>query len=149
VWARRIQERFWIAPRFARSLSFRSIPQDCGWYVKLKFHNIPPVESVLASYFTLQEEFVMVRKISMAVIALCAAFALGAVLFAQAPPVDVGDRHGNMRAAQELIQQAWRKVDEAQKDNHYNLGGHAGRAKELLGQASEEIKLSAEAANHR
>lgn len=90
----------------------------------------------------------MVRQISMAVIALCAAFALGAVLFAQAPPVDVGDRHGNMRAAQELIQQAWRKVDEAQKDNHYNLGGHAGRAKELLGQASEEIKLSAEAANH-
>jgi hypothetical protein len=55
-----------------------------------------------------------------------------------------------MRAAQEYIQQAWRKVDEAQKDNNYNLGGQAGRAKELLAQASEEIKLSAEAANsHR
>ena len=89
----------------------------------------------------------MVRKIVVMCIALCAAFALGAALFAQAPGVTVGDRHGNMRAAQQYIQQAWRKVDEAQKDNRYNLGGHAGRAKELLAQASEEIKLSAEAAN--
>jgi len=80
-------------------------------------------------------------------IVLCAAFALGAALFAQGPPVNVGDKHGNMRAAQQLIQQAWRKVDEAQHDNRYNLGGHAGKAKELLAQASEEIKLSAEDAN--
>jgi apolipoprotein N-acyltransferase len=81
--------------------------------------------------------------------AVCVSFVLGAVVFAQ-PPVDVGDRHGNMRAAQQLIQQAWMKVDEAQRDNNYNLGGHAGRAKELLSQASSEIKQSAEAANsHR
>jgi hypothetical protein len=87
----------------------------------------------------------------MVAMALCAAFALSAVLLAQQEPrVTVGEKHGNMRAAQEYIQQAWRKVDEAQKDNNYNLGGHAGRAKELLAQASEEIKLSAEAANsHR
>ena len=100
----------------------------------------------------------MVKKIVMlrilvAVIALSAAFALGAVIFAQpqqGPPVTVGDRHGNMRAAQQLIQQAWQKVNEAQQDNHYNLGGHAGKAKELLEQASQEIKLSAEVANeHR
>jgi hypothetical protein len=87
----------------------------------------------------------------MVAIALCAVFALSAVLFAQQEPrVTVGEKHGNMRAAQEYIQQVWRKVDEAQKDNNYNLGGHAGRAKELLAQASEEIKLSAEDANsHR
>ncbi len=92
----------------------------------------------------------MVQRIVMMCVTLCAAFALGAALFAQAPRVTVGEKHGNMRAAQEYIQQAWRKVDEAQKDNNYNLGGHAGRAKELLAQASEEIKLSAEAANsHR
>jgi apolipoprotein N-acyltransferase len=48
----------------------------------------------------------MIKKISMAAIALCASFALGAVLFAQAPPVNVGERHGNMRAAQQYIQQA-------------------------------------------
>ncbi len=89
----------------------------------------------------------MTRKAFAVGTALFASFGLGAVLFAQAPPVDVGDRHGNMRAAQQLIQQAWYKVDEAQKDNHYNLGGHAGRAKELLAQASQEIKLSAEDAN--
>jgi len=52
-----------------------------------------------------------------------------------------------MRAAQQLIQQAWQKVDEAQKDNRYDLGGHASKAKNLLSQASEEIKQSAEAAN--
>jgi hypothetical protein len=93
----------------------------------------------------------MGKRIWMAAIALCAVFALSAVLFAeQEPRVTVGEKHGNMRAAQEYIQQAWRKVDEAQKDNNYNLGGHAGRAKELLAQASEEIKRSAEDANsHR
>jgi apolipoprotein N-acyltransferase len=92
----------------------------------------------------------MTKKTWMMVIALCAASAVGGVLFAQQPHVDVGERHGNMRAAQQLIQQAWQKVDEAQQDNHYNLGGHAGRAKELLVQASQEIKQSAEAANeHR
>jgi hypothetical protein len=89
----------------------------------------------------------MSKRILMAGAALCAAFVLCAIAFAQAPRVTVGDKHGNMRAAQQLIQQAWQKVDEAQKDNHYNLGGHAGKAKELLAQASEEIKLSAEDAN--
>jgi hypothetical protein len=64
------------------------------------------------------------------------------------PPVDVGERHGNMRSAQEAIRQAWLSVDTAQKDNSYNLGGHAGRAKELLSQASNEIKQAAEDANH-
>jgi apolipoprotein N-acyltransferase len=92
----------------------------------------------------------MTKKTLMIVIALCVASALGGVLFAQQPRVDVGEKHGNMRAAQQLIQQAWQKVDEAQQDNNYNLGGHAGRAKELLVQASNEIKQSAEAANsHR
>jgi len=92
----------------------------------------------------------MTKRTWLVVIALVAMIAAGGALLAQGPPVTVGDRHGNMRAAQELIQQAWRKVDEAQKDNRYNLGGHAGKAKELLAQASEEIKLSAETANsHR
>ena len=90
----------------------------------------------------------MSKRIWVVAIALCAVFALSAVLFAQqGPRVTVGEKHGNMRSAQEYIQQAWLKVDEAQKDNRYNLGGHAGRAKELLAQESEEIKLSAETAN--
>jgi hypothetical protein len=91
----------------------------------------------------------MLKRILLANVALCFAFGLGAQLLAQGgpPPVNVGERHGNMRAAQELINQAWIKVDSAQQDNNYNLGGHAGRAKELLSQASDEIKQSAEAAN--
>jgi hypothetical protein len=92
----------------------------------------------------------MLKRILMVGVALCAAFVLSAVAFAQEPRVNVGERHGNVRAAQQLIQQAWQKVDEAQKDNNYNLGGHVGWAKELLAQASEEIRLSADAANsHR
>jgi len=94
----------------------------------------------------------MTKKALLLCLVLCASFVLGAVLFAQQPqqgppPVNVGKRHGNMRAAQEFIQQAWIKVDSAQQDNNYNLGGHAARAKELLAAASDEIKLSAETAN--
>jgi hypothetical protein len=88
----------------------------------------------------------IVKNIFIVGVAVCISFVLGAVVFAQ-PPVNVGDRHGNMRAAQQLIQQAWERVNEAQKDNRYDLGGHASKAKELLSQASEEIKMSAEAAN--
>jgi hypothetical protein len=92
----------------------------------------------------------MSKQVRMVTVALCALLALAGYLLAQEPPVNVGERHGNMRAAQQLIQQAWQKVDAAQQDNNYNLGGHAGRAKELLRQASEEIHLSADAANsHR
>jgi hypothetical protein len=92
----------------------------------------------------------MLKKIVLATVALGGAFTLGAMTSPQGgpPPVDIGERHGNMRSAQQLIQQAWLKVDEAQKDNNYNLGGHAGRAKDLLAQASSEIKESAEQANH-
>lgn len=68
-------------------------------------------------------------------LALSAAFTLGAVVFAQQPPVDVGERPGNMRAAQQLIQQAWQKVHAAQQHNNYNLDSHAGRANGLLSQA--------------
>ena len=68
-------------------------------------------------------------------------------IFAQQPIVDIGNRHGNLRAAQQYIQAAWQRIDQAQVDNNYNLGGHAGRAKELLVQADQELKFAAETAN--
>jgi hypothetical protein len=68
-------------------------------------------------------------------------------LIAQQPVVDIGNRHGNLRSAQQYIQAAWQRIDEAQVDNNYNLGGHAGRAKELLVQADEELRLAANVAN--
>jgi hypothetical protein len=63
------------------------------------------------------------------------------------PPVDIGDRHGNLRAAQELIQQAYARINRAQADNDSQLGGHAQRAKDLLSEASEELRLAANVSN--
>jgi hypothetical protein len=56
-------------------------------------------------------------------------------------------RHPNLAAAQGFIDQAIGKVDEAQRANEYDMGGHAARAKELLMQANHEIKEAARAAN--
>jgi hypothetical protein len=56
-------------------------------------------------------------------------------------------RHPNLAAAQRLIEQAMGKIDAAQQANEYDMGGHAAKAKELLGQAFEQVKMAAEAAN--
>ena len=56
-------------------------------------------------------------------------------------------RHPNLAHAQGFIDQAIGSVDAAQRANEYDMGGHAARAKELLRQAREEIKLAAGAAN--
>jgi len=79
--------------------------------------------------------------------------ALGLVLgctgaiFAQAPVVDIGNRHGNLRAAQQYIVSAWERIGQAQHDNDGQLGGHAARAKDLLVQANEELKMAANVSN--
>lgn len=81
---------------------------------------------------------------------LGAILAVGCATAAQdRPMVDIGERHGNLRAAQEHIAQAWQMVDAAQVANDSRLGGHAGRAKELLTQASQELRLAADVANER
>jgi hypothetical protein len=80
--------------------------------------------------------------------ALGAAVAVtGCATAQQRPPVDIGDRHGNLRQAQELIQQAYGLVNRAQADNDSQLNGHAARAKELLSEASEELRLAANVSN--
>jgi len=56
-------------------------------------------------------------------------------------------RHGNIARAQELSRQAYDAMTAAQETNEYDLGGHAARAKNLLSQANQEMKLAAEAAN--
>ena len=66
------------------------------------------------------------------------------------PALDVSPyRHGNLAAAQELVRGAYDKMSDAQSANHAELGGHAARAKELLREASDEIKMAAEFANER
>jgi hypothetical protein len=75
---------------------------------------------------------------------------LGIGVYAQAPPVTVGHRHPNLQAAQRLCDQAYQKITAAQQANEFDMGGHAAKAKELLDQASREIKEAAESANeHR
>lgn len=82
----------------------------------------------------------------LAVIAAVAACAVSA----QMPMRNIDpQRHGNLAAAQNLVVQAFERLSDAQVANDYQLGGHVGRAKELLRQANEEIKLAAETANRR
>lgn len=66
------------------------------------------------------------------------------------PVVDIDPaRHGNLAAAQELILRAFERMSDAQDANDYRLGGHAGHAKDLLREASEQLRLAADAANRR
>ena len=89
----------------------------------------------------------MIRKDTLKGTALGLILGCSGAIFAQAPVVNIGNRHGNLRAAQGYIASAWQRIDEAQVDNHYNLGGHAGRAKDLLVHADEELRLAANVAN--
>jgi hypothetical protein len=56
-------------------------------------------------------------------------------------------RHPNLAAAQRLTDQAINKVTAAQQANEWDLAGHAKHAKELLDEANEELKKSAEISN--
>lgn len=72
----------------------------------------------------------------------------GGVAIAQRPVKDVsGARHPNLAAAQRLSRQAWERITEAQKANEWDMDGHAAKAKELLDQVNNELKLAAEASN--
>lgn len=82
--------------------------------------------------------------------AAAAAACVAVVAWAQMPVQNIDpQRHGNLAAAQGLIAQAFDRVSEAQRDNRYELGGHPARAKELLRQAADELRLAADAANRR
>jgi len=72
---------------------------------------------------------------------LCVASFTSGVLIAQGP------RHPNLMAAQRLVDQAFQRLSDAQQANEFDMHGHAAKAKDLLEQASREIKLAAEAAN--
>ena len=78
------------------------------------------------------------------------ALLIGGVALAQRPKENISPgRHPNLAAAQRLCRQAWEKVQAAQEANEWDLGGHAKKAKELLDQASDELKAAAEASNRR
>ena len=58
-------------------------------------------------------------------------------------------KHPNLAAAQTAARNAFDRITAAQQANEWDLGGHAKKAKELLEQVNEELKLAAQAANQR
>jgi hypothetical protein len=69
---------------------------------------------------------------------------------AREPTLNVSPyRHGNIARAQEYSRYAFDAMSQAQQANEFDMGGHAERAKQLLAQANDEMKLAAEWANHR
>jgi hypothetical protein len=82
-----------------------------------------------------------VRKIALGSI-------FGLAMFAAGFTVAQGPRHPNLEAAQRLINQAYDKISAAQAANEWDMDGHAAKAKDLLSDAKEQIRLAAQAANH-
>lgn len=73
---------------------------------------------------------------------------VGGIAVAQKPKENVNPgRHPNLAAAQELSRQAWQKVVDAQKANEWDMEGHAAKAKQLLDQVNNQLKMAAGAAN--
>ena len=71
-----------------------------------------------------------------------------ALAFAQEPAQNIDPaRHGNLASAQTMVREAYDKLSDAQQANHFELGGHAGRAKELMREANDEMKMAAIVAN--
>ena len=52
-----------------------------------------------------------------------------------------------LAAAQRLSEQAYQKIIAAQQDNEWDMEGHAQKAKDLLDQANQQLKLAAQYAN--
>ena len=72
----------------------------------------------------------------------------GSAAYAEEPVLNISPkRHPNLAAAQRLSRKAFEKIAEAQQANEWDMEGHAQKAKELLDQVNNELKLAAEAAN--
>ncbi|MGB7728553.1 MAG: hypothetical protein WBL50_11005 [Candidatus Acidiferrum sp.] len=85
---------------------------------------------------------------SLAGVVMVAALICGGVAVAQKPVDNVsGKKHPNLAAAQRLSQQAYEKIVAAQEANEWDMDGHAAKAKELLDQVNQQLKMAAEAAN--
>ncbi len=89
----------------------------------------------------------MIKDMKFRTIAIGAALVCAGVALGQSPVVNIGTKHGNLRAAQEFIVNAYGKIDEAQKDNRDQLGGHAEKAKQHLEEADAELRAAADYAN--
>ncbi len=72
----------------------------------------------------------------------------GGIALAEKPVQNINPQHHpNLAAAQRFSEQAYQKTVAAQQANEWDMEGHAQKAKELLEQANQQLKLAAEAAN--
>ena len=82
---------------------------------------------------------------------LSMALLFGSLVYGQGmkPPAEdiSAKKHPNLAAAQRHCDMAFEKIQAAQAANEFDLAGHAAKAKELLEEASRELKQAAEAAN--
>ena len=70
------------------------------------------------------------------------------VALAQQPVEDINKSvHPVLAAAQHHVVEANKNVAAAQKDNRYDMQGHAEKARDLLVQANQELKAAAQAAD--
>jgi hypothetical protein len=71
------------------------------------------------------------------------AFPLG---FAVAGPLR---GHPHLQAARAEADVAWERISQAQRDNEFDMEGHAAKAKDALRICVDELKLAAEVADRR
>jgi hypothetical protein len=72
----------------------------------------------------------------------------GGLALAQRPKENVSPaHHPNIAAAQKLSEEAYQKLIAAQQANEWDMAGHAQKAKNLLEQANNQMKMAAQAAN--
>jgi hypothetical protein len=87
------------------------------------------------------------KKNLLITIFMAALFCSGVGL-AQAPVQDIDKKlHPNLALAQNHLVQATNYISVAQRDDKYDMQGHAEKARQLIMQANQEIKLAAESAN--
>ena len=79
---------------------------------------------------------------------LGSALVIGGVALAQRPKDNVSSaKHPNLANAQQLSSQAYDAIVKAQQANEWDLAGHAQKAKNLLDQVNNQLKLAAEQSN--
>jgi hypothetical protein len=70
------------------------------------------------------------------------------VMISQEPVVNIDPHlHPNLNGAQRDVVDANHLIAIAQKDNRYDMHGHATKARQLLVEVNEELKAAAEDAN--
>ena len=86
------------------------------------------------------------NRIALSFLGLC--LVISGSTIAQKPEHNIDPhRHPILADAQQLCDQAYRRVSDAQRANDWDMSGHAAKAKALLEQASRELKAAALADN--